>query len=191
MPKTMKKTITTIVLAILLALPAWAQRTGGKPYDKEKLQSVKIAFITQRLDITPEQAKEFWPLFNKYEEEKGSKHHRLREISKTDQDGLTDPKAKELIAERFKIEQELLDIEKAFYQKVGKVISPKQAFSLHEVNRDFVRHLYKINKNRKKDETGSLLRLPLPGAPSALTGLLAVQTSDYQCKEGSSPKRTD
>ncbi len=140
--------IIFIVLSLFLALPGWSQKMGGNGDDKEKLQSVKIAFITQHLDISSEQATDFWPMFNQFEEEKGLKHRRLREISKTDQEDLTDQKAKDLIVERLKIEQEMLEIEKDFYQKVIKVLSPKQAFSLHEVNRDFVRHLYKINRKR-------------------------------------------
>lgn len=58
-------------LIFLFSLPVMAQK-GEKPeYDKEKLESAKVAFITQRLDLSPEQAEKFWPAYNQHSKEKG------------------------------------------------------------------------------------------------------------------------
>ena len=35
----------------------------------EKIQALKIAFITQKLDLTPDEAQKFWPVYNRYEVE--------------------------------------------------------------------------------------------------------------------------
>lgn len=37
---------------------------------KEKLQSEKIAFLTLEMDITPQEAQSFWPVYNMVEKEK-------------------------------------------------------------------------------------------------------------------------
>ncbi len=35
----------------------------------EKIQSLKIAFITQKLQLTPDEAQKFWPVYNQYDKE--------------------------------------------------------------------------------------------------------------------------
>ena len=35
----------------------------------EKIQSLKIAFITQKLELTADEAQKFWPVYNRYETE--------------------------------------------------------------------------------------------------------------------------
>ncbi|MCK7539265.1 MAG: hypothetical protein MZV63_54335 [Marinilabiliales bacterium] len=38
----------------------------GRCRADEKLTAYKIAFFTQRLDLTPAEAEKFWPLYNDY-----------------------------------------------------------------------------------------------------------------------------
>ena len=40
-----------------------------KAQDGEKIQSLKIAFITQKLQLTPDEAQKFWPVYNQYDNE--------------------------------------------------------------------------------------------------------------------------
>jgi hypothetical protein len=35
----------------------------------EKLASIKIAYLTKQLNLSPEEAERFWPVYNKYTEE--------------------------------------------------------------------------------------------------------------------------
>jgi hypothetical protein len=39
---------------------------GQEQTDNEKLTAYKIAFFTQRLDLTPAEAEKFWPVYNDY-----------------------------------------------------------------------------------------------------------------------------
>ncbi len=156
------KLIISLGFCLILALPILAQKEGRPKYDKEKLKAAKIAFITQRMDITPEQATKFWPLYNEFEEKRGKKVWELRKISHQDEDQLTNEKAQSLIQQRFLIQQELLDMEKDFTKKVSTILTPVQILELHEVDRDFVRHLYKIQKRKHKDDKEPTGFLPSP-----------------------------
>jgi len=42
---------------------------------KEKMMSEKIAFLTMELDITPEEAQAFWPVYNQREKERDKARH--------------------------------------------------------------------------------------------------------------------
>lgn len=36
---------------------------------REKIEAAKIAFISQKLDLTPAEAQQFWPIYNTYQKE--------------------------------------------------------------------------------------------------------------------------
>ncbi|MEX2513236.1 MAG: hypothetical protein WD398_10045 [Cyclobacteriaceae bacterium] len=139
----MKKLIIGILLMILV-LPAFSQR--NREIDREKLEAARVAFITNRLSLTPDQAEKFWPLYNQHQDSRDQLMRELREISKTGETNLSNDKAKKLIKEKFSIQEKILQNEKRFIEKVSETLSPVQAFLLNEANRDFTRHIYRMQR---------------------------------------------
>jgi len=129
-------------------LMAQQRQTRGqqqdRSIDKEKLESARIAFITNRLSLTPAQAERFWPLFNQNMERRNELMREMTRINRTDTQNISDSKATELINRKLDIQQNLLDIEKSFMKEITGVISPTQALQLGGVNRDFTRQLYRM-----------------------------------------------
>ena len=71
----MKALIRTILVSALLALStqAFAQNNGGmgdfaKQW-QERIESEKIAFLTNEMSLTPKEAQTFWPLYNQAQKE--------------------------------------------------------------------------------------------------------------------------
>ncbi len=62
----MKKGVLAIVSLVIFSAPALLAQNQNR----EKLESYKIAFFTQRLKLTPSEAEKFWPLYNELQEEK-------------------------------------------------------------------------------------------------------------------------
>jgi hypothetical protein len=62
----MKKLLFTIAI-ILGGYSFVIAQPGDKQNRAEKVQALKIAFITQKLDFTSEEAQRFWPVYNRYE----------------------------------------------------------------------------------------------------------------------------
>jgi hypothetical protein len=60
---TMKKVSYLLICLMLSSLNAVK---GQEQSDNEKLTAYKIAFFTQRLDLTPAEAEKFWPVYNDY-----------------------------------------------------------------------------------------------------------------------------
>jgi hypothetical protein len=138
-----------ITIIILLSIPflSWSQNQK-QGYDNDKYESAKVAFITNRLDLTSEQAEKFWPIFRKYNTERKSIMMEISGITKESSEPLSDPKAKELLEKRFVLHQKLLNREKEFYLEIGKVISIQQALQLSEINKEFARLLYRKNQGK-------------------------------------------
>lgn len=143
--KVMKKTIILNVVILFFGMAAYAQKPTTE-YDKEKLEAARVAFITNRLDLKPEQAEKFWPLFNQYNEERRKMMGKVSTLNRESMQELTETRAKEIIQKRFSIQQQLLDREKLFMDEITKVISPQQAIKLGGVNREFTRQVYQKHR---------------------------------------------
>ena len=59
------------LLILILALASTAQFTFSQealePSKREKLQALKVAYLTEELSLTPDEAQVFWPLYNELE----------------------------------------------------------------------------------------------------------------------------
>ena len=62
----MKTIFTLVAFFFVFAQTSVAQEGQGN----EKIEQLKIAFITKHLKLTTEEAQKFWPVYNQYEAEK-------------------------------------------------------------------------------------------------------------------------
>ena len=79
------KKILAFGICLFAAVLLFAQPQGGRPDDGqrkkewERIQSEKIAFITQELDLSPEEAQRFWPVYNQCWKETLAAHKEMRD----------------------------------------------------------------------------------------------------------------
>ncbi|MBC6365268.1 Spy/CpxP family protein refolding chaperone [Algoriphagus sp. AK58] len=129
-----------IFIFALCAGNALAQRPTQN-IDPEKLQAARIAFITSRIDLKPEQAEKFWPIFNQYTEQREATMKSMSGLNRGIE-SISEEEAKSRIQKRLQLQQKMLDDEKAFINEVSKVITSKQVLMLNNIARDFNRHIY-------------------------------------------------
>ncbi|MBF4985943.1 hypothetical protein FNJ87_16955, partial [Nonlabens mediterrranea] len=77
----MKKYI--LIIAVLISTIGMAQGSEGdrdnhRRMNKEKIEALAVAYITEQLELTPDEASKFWPVFNKMRE----KRHELERKKK-------------------------------------------------------------------------------------------------------------
>ena len=77
--------ITFVLVAALLAMGstniANAQEKVGDQF-LNKIQAQRVAFYTQRMDITPVEAQQFWPVYNEYLEKKNKLASEKRKLTR-------------------------------------------------------------------------------------------------------------
>jgi phage gpG-like protein len=139
------KKLAIILLILCSTSPLLAQR-ADRQYDKEKLEAARVAFITNRINLTASQAEKFWPLFNEHMEERGQLMREMSEINRKASDEMSDRQATELMEKRFELQGKMLDQEKSFMRTITNVISPAQALQLTNVHREFTRQLYRMQR---------------------------------------------
>ena len=60
-----------IVTILLISVSTFGQRGPIRERfqeKKEQIKALKVAFITTELNLTPEEAAKFWPIFNAFED---------------------------------------------------------------------------------------------------------------------------
>lgn len=119
---------------------ACAQATTSK----DKIEAIKIAFLTDRLDLTPSQAAGFWPLYNEYSAKRKEIKAKISSLAIEKQiDQMTEDQISQDMKTLYSYKESELVLEKEYMSKFTKYISQRQAAKLYKAEREFVKILLK------------------------------------------------
>ncbi|MBC6109587.1 hypothetical protein ACFOG5_21980 [Pedobacter fastidiosus] len=138
------KNLFFATLLFLLPTMLRAQKPRG-----EEIESLKIAYFTQKLDLSPDEAKIFWPIYNEMQREQMAlRKERMQKMISfrkvTEIDNLTDAQVQSLITSELDFRQRDLNLEKKYYNKfksslpikiVGKYFRAQESFKRELLNR--------------------------------------------------------
>ena len=124
---------------------------------KEQIKALKVAFITNELALTSDEATKFWPLFNAFEEKQQEiKKQKLKGYLKRVDDGsfdnLSEKDATTMLAQMESTEDELYQLKKKFISNLKGVISPIKILKLKKAEENFNRKLLQQYRDRKLDK---------------------------------------
>jgi len=120
---------------------------------KEQIEARKIAFMTKHLDLTPDEAKTFWPVFNQYEAEQKKLHEaRKKELIKVRKnwDSVSDKDIEKLVDGEIIHAQKALDLKKKYHAEFKKILKIKKVAKLYSAEDQFKKHLLKELSQRKR-----------------------------------------
>ena len=149
------KALQIFVLIGIFFISGLSYAQGGKN-PGEKVRSLKIAYITQELELTAKEAEKFWPVYNEYDRKirglERNERNKVRTIIKESNGykNLTDDQAADILNRIYKIERQILDTKKEMDQKLSKIISKKKILRLKHIEREFVRNLMNKLRSRKR-----------------------------------------
>ncbi len=143
----MKKLSLISLFSLLLIGVSYAQRPG-QDFDRERLQAARVAFITTRLDLSPEQAEKFWPVFNEYDNKRESNLKKLAALNPGRDITLSEEEAKKTVQQRFEVQRQMIADEEKFVLSISKTINYNQILKLNRIARDFTRHIYQRQRQR-------------------------------------------
>lgn len=136
----MNKYLLTLISFLLFSQLSIAQEKG------EKIESIKIAYLTEKLSIDPKTAERFWPLYHQYEDE-------MRQVIRESKRQNDDRSSEDILNQ----EQKAIDIRRKYSSMFQKVISNQQLTQLFESERDFNRMLIR-RMNQRENRQGKVLR---------------------------------
>ena len=151
-----------LTVAITIATNSYSQK--GNKIDKNRVRSHKIAFITDQLNLTTEEAEVFWPIYNAHEklmlQYRRDEINAMKSINKNQNKPFLSQKNFDNINENeaTKIYNLVTDIrnkthqeKQSFFTKVATVLSYKKILKLQVAEREFRKELFrKLKQSRRK-----------------------------------------
>jgi len=143
------KKIIIIALVLLCTFKLSIAQTNDK---KEKLQAAKIAFITQELNLSPEEAQKFWPVYNAYENEsqalKKARKIELMNVS-VNFETMPDADISKAIDNELNYQQQDLDLKRKYIGEFKKVLPIRKVAKLLRAEQQFKIKLIKEIQNKQ------------------------------------------
>ncbi|MEM1339054.1 MAG: hypothetical protein AAGF96_14940 [Bacteroidota bacterium] len=143
----LNRTIGVVGLVFLFSLGTFAQGPV-----RDRIKTLKVAFITERLELTSAEAQDFWPVYNAYEEkvEALRKKERLRFGSQLPYlDELSENEAAKLLTEYTAIQTEKQKNESNFLNDLRTVLPSKKIVLLLKAEEDFKKRLLQQVRKRR------------------------------------------
>jgi vacuolar-type H+-ATPase subunit D/Vma8 len=125
----MKYFLTAVLVASGLAAASAADTLGTIETGRSLIATQRKALITEAMQLTPDQAKTFWPLYNEYQEAmRKVGDQRVAVISEyaKNYQTLTDAKASELLNKALAFESERTKLKEQFVKKFAKVLPGRE-----------------------------------------------------------------
>ncbi len=157
----MRKVLTSLTLLFLISmisLSAFAQeeeqeQTQLDPKAQEKINSLRIAYLTDKLGLSPEQAEKFWPIYREFATKRMEIRSELREKAKGIDKNNPDPKKQqELVDLSLKVKQRVLDLEKDYSGRLLKVVTAEQMLRLPNAEAEFRGYLNDLLQQRRLNQ---------------------------------------
>jgi hypothetical protein len=148
--KIMKKVFTLFI--IILALPL--HRISAQNPNIEKLNSYRIGFFTKKLNLTPQEAEKFWPVFNEYQQQKNliqtEKIGLIRNFNQNEAI-LNDSQLTEIGDKLIATVVKDSELAVTFHNKLKEVLPPAKVIKFYQAENQYkIQLLNELQKNRQQ-----------------------------------------
>jgi len=143
-----------IAATLLLFLPflVSAQRSGSR---NTEIEAYKVSYLKEKLELTPEESKIFWPIYTAWTNEQTAlrQERRAKMISfrkSTEIEDLSDTQVQTLITNELNFKQRDLNIERKYYNKLKTSLPIKTVGKYYRAQETFKRELLSRYREGRK-----------------------------------------
>ncbi len=123
--------IVTLFLSSLTAVNAQGDQPGDETKKLERIKALYVAYVTQQLQLSPEEAQKFWPVHTQFEMELRTIKPDLPELDK---------------------EQSRLNIKKKYQDNFNKIIGTNRCERFFRMDGEFKRKLVDRVQKQRADQ---------------------------------------
>lgn len=123
----MKRILFSVIMTLLVCISVTAQN------DKGKLEAYKIAYLTNKLNLSPAEAQKFWPVYNKYTSE-------IKQVKSQSPD-----------MDEIEMEEKVINIRKKYKPDFGQAISDEKANQFFKIDKEFNNSIRKELQQRRQE----------------------------------------
>ena len=130
-----KRYILCYLLVLFTCINLFAQ--GNK---REKVEALRVAFITARLNLTVDESQKFWPVYNEYQDKLKAARQEFRRQPNI---FINDKDAQDYLDAELLLKQREFSLYKEYYEKMKKTVPLKKVAELRQAEEDFKKELLK------------------------------------------------
>ena len=146
-----------IIRIAIVALAFTATEASGQEKPRERLEAYRIAFFTRKLNLTPDEAAKFWPLYNEYQMKKNQIQLEKVRINRDFNQNELNMTAKELsdMGDRFvALEMQSANLTQEYHRKFKEVLSPVKVLRLYQAENQYRLQLLQELKQNGQGRNG-------------------------------------
>ncbi|MGL2993453.1 sensor of ECF-type sigma factor [Flavobacterium sp. TSSA_36] len=149
---TIKKLFPYFFLLISVTIYGQNERLREK---KDQIKAMKVAFLTNELNLTSVEAEKFWPVYNAYDDKQFEvRHQKMRTYAKKLNDGsldsMSDKEALSFLNQIENTDEEQYLLRKKFNTAIRNILPPTKILKLRKSEVDFDRKLLQQYRNKNK-----------------------------------------
>ncbi len=146
----MKRLLYIFSAMLLTSVSATAQDEPGER--SERVEALKIGFITEKLSLTTKEASAFWPVYNEFSDQVKSIRAKQRENAKAFSARVnpTDAESDKFITDQLAFKQSELDLTRRYSQEFRKVLPVQKVARLLTLEQAFKQQLLQRLKDRRR-----------------------------------------
>lgn len=112
---------------------------------QKKMEAQKAAYLTREMELTPEESKTFWPVYNKYRDEVDNLAKRRDQAlglnTQDSQREITRDELERQMKTKFEMERARIDLDEKYYGEFKSILPPDKLLRFYEADVQFKRDL--------------------------------------------------
>ncbi|MBD3581426.1 sensor of ECF-type sigma factor [Flavobacterium selenitireducens] len=142
-----------LLLLAFVSLGVFAQG-GGLKQKKEQIKALKVAFLTEKVQLSTDEAEKFWPIYNAFDDKqfelRREKMDALRNrLDEGELEKMSDKEASSVLAQMENTESEIYQLRKKLVSDLRPIIGSLKILKLKKAEEDFNRKLLQQFKKKK------------------------------------------
>jgi hypothetical protein len=142
----------SIKYLLVLAVALFAAKTDyAQPGKNNKVEALRVSFITQKVNLSTQEAQGFWPLYNEYNDKIKFARKNFRQQYAKVNDFKTDKEAEDYLNAELKLQQTEVDLQREYFDKFKKILGAKKTGLLKKAEEEFKKEIIKTIKGSSND----------------------------------------
>ena len=117
---------------------------------RDRMKALKIAFITDELELTADESQQFWPIYNAYQDNLQALRNESKPQIKIEE--MTDAEAKAQIQRHLELEERKIEYQRQAFKELSPIIGAKRVLVLSMAENKFRRKVIEKAGKRGKEK---------------------------------------
>lgn len=129
----------------------WDRVLKGTGKNSEMLDNARIAFLTTKMKLTPDQSKQFWPVYNEMEKEKETNQQAIAQLRNSIKTNANEDEIKTALKQLADLHLKEVEITKKQMDKFVKIVNTRQTALFYKGEIDFRRQIIREWREQRRE----------------------------------------